>query len=309
MSINSLERIVNPTLLSKISKSLSSSSNSSKSALTASSNQELSPQELYDSLRRGAQNFGASMQLLNSSATFVNLSLDTTEKLLDMVTRLETIASKANKGNISSSAAKQMDGDFEKIADAFDKVIESATKGKTDIFDLQQFQSVLVNAGLDPTKISELSLALKRFTHPGEPTLNTDGAVVSDGNPVPLSEFQRALRVAIVDPDESGDDRSGYFGKVREKLKGVRIQLEGNIKALKDTTKLIGDNMTLVRAAGFAFLDVSNEMTGAESPEMISEQVRNKIRGSARSVLSQAHNLDPIIVAGLAALKASDSQK
>lgn len=309
MSINSLDRIVNPTLLTKISKSLSSSSSSSKSALTASSNQALSPQDLYDSLRRGAQNFGASMQLLNSSATFVNLSLDTTEKLLDMVTRLDTIAAKANKGNVSSSAAKQMGDDFNKIADAFDKVIESATKGKTDIFDVNQLQSVLVSAGLDPAKISELSLALKRFTHPGEPTLNTDGAVVSDGNPVPLTEFQRALRVAIVDPDDMSDDRSGYFGKVKEKLKGIRLQLEANVKALKDTTKLIGDNMTLVRAAGFAFLDVSNEMTGSESPEMIADQLRSKIRGSARSVLSQAHNLDPIIVAGLASLKAAESQK
>lgn len=301
MAINSLERIINTTLLTKISKT-SSSSTSSKSPLASSSSEPLVGQALYNSLRTGAKNFAAGIQLLNSSATFVNLSLDTTEKLLDMVKQLEMIASKANKGNISSSSAKQMRADFDKMADGFDKLIEGATQDDTDLFDVDQLQSVLTNAGLDPEKVSELALALKRFTHPAEPTIGTDGEVASNGNPVPLADFQRALRAAIIDPDDPTDDRSGFFGKVRSKIQDIRLQLETNLKALKDTTTLIGDNITLARAAGFAFLDVSNEMTGAESAEAITEQLRERIRTSARSVLGQAHNLEPILVAGMSSL-------
>lgn len=301
MAINSLERIINTTLLTKISKT-SSSSTSSKSPLASSSSEPLVGQALYNSLRTGAKNFAAGIQLLNSSATFVNLSLDTTEKLLDMVKQLEMIAFKANKGNISSSSAKQMRADFDKMADGFDKLIEGATQDDTDLFDVDQLQSVLTNAGLDPEKVSELALALKRFTHPAEPTIGTDGEVASNGNPVPLADFQRALRAAIIDPDDPTDDRSGFFGKVRSKIQDIRLQLETNLKALKDTTTLIGDNITLARAAGFAFLDVSNEMTGAESAEAITEQLRERIRTSARSVLGQAHNLEPILVAGMSSL-------
>lgn len=307
MAINSLERIINSTLLTKISKT-SSSKSSSKSPLASSSNEPLVGQALYNSLRTGAQNFAAGIQLLNSSATFVNLSLDTTEKLLDMVKQLETITSKANKGNISSSSAKQMRAEFDRMADGFDKLIEGATRDSTDLFDVDQLQAVLTNSGLDPEKVSELALALKRFTHPAEPTISSDGEVTSNGNPVPLAEFQRALRAAIIDPDDPTDDRSGFFGKVRSKIKDIRIQLETNLKALKDTTSLIGDNITLARAAGFAFLDVSNEMTGAESVEAVTEQLREKIRAGARSVLGQAHNLEPILVAGMASL-AKSAQK
>jgi hypothetical protein len=301
MAINSLERIINTTLLTKISKT-SSSASSSKSPLSSSSSEPLVGQALYNSLRSGAQNFAAGIQLLSSSATFVNLSLDTTEKLLDMVKQLETITSKANKGNISGSSAKQMRAEFEKIAEGFDKLIEGATKEDTDLFDVDQLQGVLTNAGLDPEKVGELALALKRFTHPAEPTIGADGEVSSNGNPVPLADFQRALRAAIVDPDDPTDDRSGFFGRVKSKIKDIRIQLETNLKALKDTTTLIGDNITLVRAAGFAFLEVSNEMTGRESAEAIAEQLRQKIRATARSQLGQAHNLEPILVAGMASL-------
>jgi hypothetical protein len=300
MAINSLERIINTTFLTKISKT--SSGSSSSNPLSSSADEALVGQALYNSLRSGAQNFAASIQLLNNSATFVNISLDTTEKLLEMVGKLETITAKANKGNISSSAAKQMRRDFDAIADEFDKVIEMVTKEDQDLFDTEQMKAVLARAGLDAEKVSELALALKRFTHPAEPTIGTDGAVVSDGNPVPLADFQRALRAAIVDPDDPTDDRSGFFGKVKGELQAIRIQLQTNIKALKDTSKLIGDNITLVRAAGLAFLDVSNEMTGRESAEAIAEQLRDRIRSSARSQLNQAHNLEPIMVAGLAAL-------
>lgn len=301
MPINSLERIVNTTLLTKISKTAESSSTSSN-PLTSSASSELSGQALYNSLRTGAQNFAAGFQLLNGSATFINLSLDTTERLLAMVTKLETTAAKANKGNIVSSVAKQMKSEFEKIADEFDKVIEEASQDDQRLFDVEQLKAVLARAGLDAEKVDELARSLKRFTHPAEATIGTDGTVVSDGNPVPLADFQRALRAAIVDPDDPSDDRSGFFGKVRKELQSIRIQLETNIKALKDTTKLVGDNITLVRAAGLAFLNVSNDMTGRESAEMIAEQLRDRIRGSARSVLGQAHNLEPIMVAGLAAL-------
>ncbi len=301
MSINSLERIINTTLLTKISKT-SSSASSSKSSLSSSSNEPLVGQALYNSLRSGAQNFAAGIQLLNSSATFVNLSLDTTERLLDIIKQLETIASKANKGNISGSSAKQMRDEFEKMAKGFDKLIDGATQEDTDLFDVEQLQGVLTSAGLDPEKVSELALALKRFTHPAEATIGEDGVVSSNGNPVPLADFQRALRAAIVDPDDPTDDRSGFFGRVKSKISDIRIQLETNLKALKDTTTLIGDNISLARAAGFAFLDVSNEMTGRESAEAIAEQLRQKIRASARPLLGQAHNLEPVLVAGMAAV-------
>jgi hypothetical protein len=301
MAINSLERIINTTLLTKISKT-SSSASSSKSSLSSSASEPLVGQALYNSLRTGARNFAAGIQLLNSSATFVNLSLDTTDRLLEMVKQLETIALKANKGNISSSTAREMRADFDKLAKGFDTLIEGAAKDDIDLFDVDRLQAVLSNAGLDPEKVGELALALKRFTHPAEPAIGADGEVMSTGNPVPLTDFQRALRAAIVDPDDPSDDRSGFFGKVKTTLKDIRLQLETNLKALKDTTTLIGDNITLARAAGFAFLEVSNEMTGAESAETITEQLRQKIRSSARSAISQAHNLEPILVAGTSSL-------
>jgi methyl-accepting chemotaxis protein len=300
MPINSLDRVVNTTFLTKISKA--SSSGSSSKTTSNVSNQSLEGQALYDTLRIGAQNFAASMQLLNGSATFVNLSRDTNEKLLAIVTKLEKLTDRANRGDISSGIAKRLRSDFEDLADDFDEQIEEAQRNDQDILDLEQLKGVLARAGLDTERVGELALALKRFTHPAEASVNSDGEVVSEGNPVPLDEFKRALRAAQSDEDLPGDDRSGFFGGIRGKLRELRNQLEFNVKALDETTQLLGESMTLVRAAGFAFLDVSNEMTGLESSEEIASRLRERIRGTARAGLGQVHNLERIMIAGMAGL-------
>jgi hypothetical protein len=297
MSIASLDSVINTAFLTKLSRASASSSGSK-----ASQGKELTGQALYNSLRTGASNFAAGIQLLSASATFINLSLDANEKLLDMVQRLETMSSKANKGNVSASEAAQYRREFQAVYDDFDETIRAATEGDENYFDTKQMEDVLVRAGLDQKKVGELAVALRKFQSPTETSVSTAGEVATDGNPVPIAEIQRALKAAIVDPDDPSDERSGFFTKVRKELQDIRIQLETNIKALKGTTKLVGDNITLVRAAGFALLDVSNEMTGSETPEAIAEELRSRIRANASSVLTQSKNLEPIMVAGLAAL-------
>lgn len=300
MPVKSLDRVISPALFQKIAKVTGKNSGSGRSSSSVA--QEIAGQALYDSLRAGAQNFAAGMQLLGAGATFVNLSLDTSEKLLEIVDKLERIADKANKGNIAGSVGKRMRDEFNSLAEQFDKQIEAAKKDSIDLLDVEQLKAELARAGLESDKISELATSLKRFTHPAESTLNADGELVSDGNPVPLAEFQRALKSAIIDPDDPSDDRSGFFSRIRKDLQDIKLKLEANVSALKDTGKLVGENIKLVRAAGLAFLEVSDEMTGLESAEKIASQIRDKIRSAARPSLAEAHNLEPILVAGLAAL-------
>jgi hypothetical protein len=302
MSISSLDKVINTTFLTKLSRVTESSSRSKSSG-----NQELSGQALYNSLRTGASNFAAGIQLLAASATFVNISLDGNEKLLEMVKKMESMANKANKGNVSSSEARQYRDEFVKLYGEVDDTIKAATEGENNFFDTVQMEDVLVRSGLDQKKVGELATALRKFQSPTDTSVSSSGEVSSDGNPVPIADIQKALKSAVIDPDDPTDDRSGFFSKIRKELQDIRIKLETNVKALKGTTKLIEDNMTLVRAAGFAFLDVSNEMTGAESAEKIAEDLRAKIRTTAGAVLTQSKNLEPIMVAGLAALSQKES--
>lgn len=302
MAIVPLDRVIDTKFLTKLSRASASSSSKTSSSKSGA----LSGQALYNSLRTGASNFAAGMQLLNASATFINLSLDANDSMLEIVSKMENLSAKANRGSVSASDSVQYRKDFLKLNDEVDKMIEKASTSEENYFDSTVIENVLVRAGLDKEKIDELSLALGKLKSPTQTAVSTTGAVSTDGNPVPIAEIQRALKAAIVDPDDT-DDKSGYFSKIRKQLQDIRIKLETNVRSLKSTRDLIGDNMKLVKAAGFAFLDVSNEMTGAESADAIAEDLRARIRANAGAALSQSKNLEPIMVAGLAALSQKSS--
>jgi len=82
-------------------------------------------------------------------------------------------------------------------------------------------------------------------------------------------------------------------------LKKMKEQIKDNIDTLDDVTKFIGENLDLVRAAGFAFLDLSNQLATETDAEKVARELQDLIRRNARGSLAQAENLTSIVVASL----------
>jgi hypothetical protein len=300
MTVRSLEKIIDTTFLTKLYRASGSASKGS------ASKGELKGQALYTSLRVGARNFAAGYQLLNQGASFLNVSLDTTERLLGVVQSIQEMVDKANRGNLSASTARQDRLKIDELAGDFDEIVNAAREEKLDPLNTQSMEDTLVKAGLDTEKISDLASLLKKIASPTESSISSDGTVSSDGNPIPLADIQRQLRAAVLDEDDPSDDKSGFFTKVKTKLRDVQLKLETNIKSIKATIDFVKDNMAVVRVAGLAFLEASNDLQGNESAEAVAEVVRGKIRSSSGSALGQAYNLESVMVAGLAALSENE---
>jgi hypothetical protein len=300
MTVTSLEKIIDTNFLTKLYRASGSASKGS------SSKGELQGQALYTSLRVGAKNFAAGYQLLNQGASFLNVSLDTNERLLGVVQSIQQMIDKANRGNLSASTARQDRLKIDELTKDFDRIVDGAREQKMDPLNTQFMEDTLVRAGLDKEKISELANLLKKIASPTESSIAADGTVSSDGNPIPLTDIQRQLRGAVLDEDDPTDDKSGFFTKVKTKLRDVQLKLETNIKAIKGTIDFVKDNMAVARVAGLAFLDASNDLKGNESAEAVAEVLRSRIRSGSGSALGQAHNLASVMVAGLAALGESE---
>ena len=261
MTVRSLEKIIDTTFLTKLYRASGSASKGS------ASKGELKGQALYTSLRVGARNFAAGYQLLNQGASFLNVSLDTTERLLGVVQSIQEMVDKANRGNLSASTARQDRLKIDELAGDFDEIVNAAREEKLDPLNTQSMEDTLVKAGLDTEKISDLASLLKKIASPTESSISSDGTVSSDGNPIPLDDIQRQLRAAVLDEDDPSDDKSGFFTKVKTKLRDVQLKLETNIKSIKATIDFVKDNMAVVRVAGLAFLEASNDLQGNESSE------------------------------------------
>lgn len=83
-------------------------------------------------------------------------------------------------------------------------------------------------------------------------------------------------------------------------LKALKSQLTDNLEAVDYATDVISKNIDLVRAAGFAFLDLSSTISSDDEADQVAARLREEIRKNAPAALAQAENLQNLAVAALA---------
>jgi hypothetical protein len=86
-------------------------------------------------------------------------------------------------------------------------------------------------------------------------------------------------------------------------VKEIKDHVMENLKSLSTARDLVEKNLKLVRATGFAFLNVSNEVGDSDTVDDVALRVRGAIRSGARDVLSEAQNLQGILQAGFRLLQ------
>lgn len=75
-------------------------------------------------------------------------------------------------------------------------------------------------------------------------------------------------------------------------LKALKQQMSDNIDALDNARNYIASNVSLVRAAGFAFLNLSDQLKGTEDAAEVAQLVATEIRKTATTAeLAQVENL------------------
>ena len=106
MGIATLNNVITGKFISEIA---SSSGNSTPKVGLSSEPEE----PLSVTLQRGARGAAASIQLLNSGISYINVAADYTSNMLNVVEGLDSLIQKAGKGNISPSKAKQYKRQFD----------------------------------------------------------------------------------------------------------------------------------------------------------------------------------------------------
>jgi len=313
MSVSSLRQVVSGSFVSNLSKVGKNSASNELKSLKGKG------EALDVSLRNGAKNFGQGIQALNVAISYINVSRATNERMLNIVDKLELLVVKASKGTLGAQGGEMAQVEFQHLARDFQKELKGSTIRGEDVLNLKDLSSILVRAGLDPEKVEGVSEALDGFS-----SLDSPSSDAQDGEPLPASTSQTRLPVdtfarglrevagtfgeALQEGEETGGG-IGTFKEVRDRLKAVRATLKGNVDALKRTSDVIGKNMALARATGLALLDLSGTVSGSEKPEDIADALQRLIRKAAPQALSQAGNLNSILVAGLTLTNSTFSSK
>ncbi len=301
MGISTLNNVITGDFITNIASG--SASSKPKIGLSKEPDEPLSV-----TLQRGARGAAAAIQSLNSGISFINIAAEYTDNMLDVVNGLDALVQKAGKGNIPPSKAKLYKSQFDQLSQTYEKlVVGSVVKGR-DLLSTAQMAAVLRKGGLDPAKVDELEAAFKKISSFSGVDVLSNGETKSSGQLFPAQDFYRALRQATRDPEDpvQNDDGSAAFNKIKIAVKEIKDKVSKNIEALNAAADLVQKNIELVRATGFAFLDASKDVSGDKDASVIALEIRGAIRSKAAGNLSEAHNLNAILAAGLLAVSQAD---
>lgn len=309
MAVTPLSRVITESFVKTLTRVGSSSAQSTTTASGTSLGQQ-SEVSLSTGLRRGARDFSASVQLLNNGISVINVARAANESLLELVGKLEDVVKDAARGSISAGKARRLRSQFGEVSREFEQLLAKTAEEKLDVLNPDDLASVLARAGLDVDSVSEIAGAFRRLTSLADASVDSAGNVISSANMIPEDDFNRTVKQSIVDLDDPMAEETGAgFNGVRSKVGKLRSLLEENIKGLDETAEVVGKNLELVRVVGLAMLDLSGSLPNDATAATVAEELQTRIRRGAPLLLGQAHNLQPIVVAGLAAISASSSQQ
>lgn len=308
-----LRRIVNADFIQTVDR-LGTSSSSETPAQAAAKRLSGNSQatSLDSALRTGARNFALGTQALTRGISFINVSHAAHEKLSKIVDRLAEIADKSAKGGVGSQEGIRLVQEFRGLAHDFEKISKESEIEGTDVLDPTDLGGVLIASGLDPENSRALEGVFKKLHALNHSEVDIEGNVVTSSALIPTDQFAQSVRQtagAFDDASAEAEPVSAAFSKIRDSLGDLKERIHSNIKALEDTRNIVIDNLVLARAAGRAFLNLSEQVKGTEEAEAVAQKIRDQIRREAPQALEHAGNLQAIVIAGLTLTAEAVSKK
>lgn len=300
----SLRAVVDDTLIKRFQGLASGSKSAGQSIVGALNGNSAADASISSGLRVGAKTFGTAVQGLNTAITFLNTSRATLENLGEITDDLITLAETASKSTTSSQERHDADLEFQRLGDKFKRIVGDAKIGDKEFLTTEGIAEFLKVVGLDKDASTSIANVFDKFKVPvEEDSLASDEAQGPRPAKIPAQAYSSTAAFTedyekIFDDDATLRTRPNAY-KVLGDLNALKDQIDGNVKALDNGIEVIGKNIDLVRAAGLAMLDLSEQITTADDADSVAEQVRQKINQDAPGALAQAENLEAIVVAAL----------
>ena len=95
---------------------------------------------------------------------YLNIAMEYTNNMLNVVEGLERLVKTAGKGNIAPGKAKLYKTQFDDLSQAYEElVVGSVVKGR-DLLSTVEISETLSKGGLNPERVAELEAAFKKVS-------------------------------------------------------------------------------------------------------------------------------------------------
>jgi hypothetical protein len=276
-----ISKVINPDYINRLS---AVASNNSSMAAGPQASDTVS---LSQTLRFGARNFAGVVQQLNSVISTVNLVEATLTGLKEIVSSAKYLAESSSSESSSYAKRNSANQSFNRLREDFIKLSSQAIKNKIGEDDIPLFSEeglieLFQAVGLDPEESKSIGKLFDNLS------LDDEGELWAE-----LTSPDGAFN-GLVDLTDKSEAKTAF-----KQLNELEEIFYNNLKFVGEAKKVLGSNLELSRATGFAFLGVSEELTQYSEVEDVADNLVNLIRKAGSEALKQVENLELLTVAGL----------
>jgi hypothetical protein len=292
--------------------------NNLASALTGGS----SSVSISTGLRLGAQAFASSVGGLNSLIGFINVAQDTMGKLGTVVDDMITTADVASRSETSFQERERLNSHYRELVGDFRDIVDNAEYADRNLLDLPELKSIFTTLGFDDQESSSVEALFNKFQLVADDqSLASEEAKGDRPIPIPPSAFKIRTPSGTKYLARSSQEYDSLFEvervitnrpdahRLKHDLLALKEQIDDNSAALTDAVSFIDSNIQLMRAAGFAFLDLSETIPDGTEAEIVAKRLRQEIRKAPSTALNQLENLEALVVAALTLDEDSNGQE
>ena len=309
--MSSIDRIVNERFLNALAGS--ARAGSTQFQRSSSDNQDT----VGIALQTGLRAYVAAVQGLNTAASFITIARADLGKLGKITDELKELAQRGTQSGTGTQGRQEIDARIQKLGKQFERIVEGAEFQGQNYLTKGGLGDLLRTFGLDESTSKTIDAAFDRFVMAkgnddlaSEKVEGDKSVLVPEEaytTPVPIARSSRKVG-DMFDSERRIRNRPEAY-QFLSQVVALEKQIDRNVKALDNLQGVVLENLKLVRAAGFAFLEQSDEqIRSPQSAEAVARELRIKIRQNAGAAIAQAENLEPITVASLL-LSQSDSNK
>jgi hypothetical protein len=256
------------------------------------------PPSISEGLRVGARTFASAVQTLNSGIAVINTTETSLSALTEITQKLIDVSEEATSSSIGTQRRRRLNIEFKDLVLGFKDALEANGEGEIDFLKAEDLSTVLTNIGLDPEESSEIGKLFSSLLVSEE---GSNGSLVDEDtqgqgqvrlpSSITASRKQSVAERSIFDSETNILTRSNAF-EVLHDLKELKGQLSENTETVGKIREKLGQNLELVRSAGLAFLEASEQIGDVSDAEEVARRLRTEIRKNAGAALSKRQILN-----------------
>ncbi len=253
------------------------------------------------SVRAGSKMYARALTGINFGVSVLNFAHSDLEKIHKLTSEIITVVENAASPNSSradrAAAQRAMDEHGSTIKD----MLRNSYFGKKNYLQKDVLADVLEDVGLIADKSETIKTAFDQFITLGKDATLADPDIKGVNSSIPR-EAGKADSVHDNEPLFGGKrtlTKAADAYAVLDDLKAFQGQIANNIGALNGLSEVLEQNALLVRSTALAFLEIGETLTSETDANDVARKLQSMILKDARAALSQAENLEPLIVATL----------